>query len=442
MSGINLGPVTVVSQLTGEPSNPVGGQLYYHTTNGNLYVYDAVVEGWVDLTAAGGAQLDQPNTWTATQTFRSGIGPSDPKILIQDSADTTKLATFDVSGVATGTTRTLTVPDASGTIATQEYISSLNYMSGFDAANAFGETGGANTWTGEQTFDSTKLKLKDELGTAYVLTVTSSGGGTLNLGGFALAYNYQLGAARTWTALQTYRDTAFELTDQTTTSKKMVFELSGISASTTRTLTVPDASGTIALTSDLSTSAYQTTIGNGSNTSFTVTHSLNSTAVVVSVTEVASPFRVVDATVAVTGVNTVTVDFLVAPATNEYRVVVIKAGATASTTSRTFNTGHTWTIGGTVAAQTTPVMFVPVADTQSVSLVAARHKIASGTSVTVQVRRNGTNVGSTITVGPTSTTTALGPVTLSNGDELDAVITSPTGTPIDLSFSLTLEHVI
>lgn len=43
---------------------------------------------------------------------------------IQDNADTTKQVRFEVSGVATGTTRTLTVPDASGTLALTSDLSS------------------------------------------------------------------------------------------------------------------------------------------------------------------------------------------------------------------------------------------------------------------------------------------------------------------------------
>jgi hypothetical protein len=48
-----------------------------------------------------------------------------------------------------------------------------------------------------------------------------------------------------------FNDANFLLYDNADSSKNLAFQLSGISASTTRTLTVPDASGTIALTSQL-----------------------------------------------------------------------------------------------------------------------------------------------------------------------------------------------
>jgi hypothetical protein len=47
-----------------------------------------------------------------------------------------------------------------------------------------------------------------------------------------------------------YRDANFRIINDTDTSKELAFSLSGITTGTTRTLTVPDASGTIALTSD------------------------------------------------------------------------------------------------------------------------------------------------------------------------------------------------
>lgn len=55
-------------------------------------------------------------TWTGAQTFR------DNKWTMTDNADTTKAFTFEVSSVASNTTRTLTVPNADGTIATQAYV--------------------------------------------------------------------------------------------------------------------------------------------------------------------------------------------------------------------------------------------------------------------------------------------------------------------------------
>ena len=51
----------------------------------------------------------------------------------------------------------------------------------------------------------------------------------------------------TWTGAQTFRDNRFTITDNTDTTKAFVFEASSIGANTTRTLTVPNSDGTIAV---------------------------------------------------------------------------------------------------------------------------------------------------------------------------------------------------
>jgi hypothetical protein len=53
----------------------------------------------------------------------------------------------------------------------------------------------------------------------------------------------------TWSGAQTFRDNRWTMTDNTDTTKAFVFEASDIGANTTRTLTVPNADGTIALQS-------------------------------------------------------------------------------------------------------------------------------------------------------------------------------------------------
>jgi hypothetical protein len=50
----------------------------------------------------------------------------DDRLTIQDNADATKQLTFELSGITTGTTRTLTAPDASGTIATIDATQTLS----------------------------------------------------------------------------------------------------------------------------------------------------------------------------------------------------------------------------------------------------------------------------------------------------------------------------
>jgi hypothetical protein len=67
---------------------------------------------------------------------------------------------------------------------------------------------------------------------------------------------------------------------------------------------------------------YAETIGDGTATSYTVTHNLNTRDVIVSLYDTASPYAEVMADVEHSTTNTITLLFSVAPTTNKYRVVV------------------------------------------------------------------------------------------------------------------------
>jgi hypothetical protein len=68
---------------------------------------------------------------------------------------------------------------------------------------------------------------------------------------------------------------------------------------------------------------YSQSVGDGTNTSYPVTHSLSTRDVVVNVYEVASPYTQVFPDIANTTTSAITVTFATAPTTNQYRVVVL-----------------------------------------------------------------------------------------------------------------------
>lgn len=92
--------------------------------------------------------------------------------------------------------------------------------------------------------------------------------------------------------------------------------------STTGGLGVDKTGLETALTTDGYTRKYSTSVGNAAATSFAVTHNFNTRDVVVNVYDNAT-YDTVEVDVVRTDVNTVTVSFTVAPASNAYRVVVI-----------------------------------------------------------------------------------------------------------------------
>lgn len=71
------------------------------------------------------------------------------------------------------------------------------------------------------------------------------------------------------------------------------------------------------------TRKYATNIGNGTSTTITVTHNLNTTDITVTLREVATPYNIVITDIQVVDANNIKLLFTVAPSTNQYRVVVI-----------------------------------------------------------------------------------------------------------------------
>ena len=128
------------------------------------------------------------------------------------------------------------------------------------------------------------------------------------------------------------------------------------------------------------------------------------------------------------------------------RVDVTIAGTAVT---KTFRHSQTWTIGGYINVPVGDIdyinpLFVSVAAGQTLKLVACRHRINAGTSATVKLQRNGSDItGFTgLSVTTVSTTTDPADVTLSDGDMLQLIVTAISGTPQNMSFSLFFESAV
>jgi Phage tail fibre repeat len=85
----------------------------------------------------------------------------------------------------------------------------------------------------------------------------------------------------------------------------------------------PNFATTITNQLALRTKKYAATIGDGTTTTFTITHNLNTQDVIVMVRENASPYNVVFADIQITDANNIKVLFSTAPTSNQYRVIVV-----------------------------------------------------------------------------------------------------------------------
>ena len=106
-----------------------------------------------------------------------------------------------------------------------------------------------------------------------------------------------------------------------------------------------------------------------------------------------------------------------------------------------YQTGQTWGIGGVLTAgMIVPSIFIPKRTNQTVTGVAIRAAINSGASVVLTLTKNGAAQSPPITVTTTPSLTTLGNYIYLDGDRVGLAISSPVGSPSDLSCTLILEH--
>jgi len=105
---------------------------------GVVYLAQEASGTWFVNYRPGGLYKRTANVGTVADWTYLGAFPEtnrDDRFRIYNVSDTTKQVAFDVSGVSTGTTRTLTVPNANGTIATEAAVRALSAGSLWDATN-------------------------------------------------------------------------------------------------------------------------------------------------------------------------------------------------------------------------------------------------------------------------------------------------------------------
>ena len=260
------------------------GEIAIDSTKHTIRVYDGSTAGGFEI-----AKADLSNTTAITSTSTTTLtnkSLSDSTTYFIDETDTTKKFQFQASGITTGTTRTLTIPDATGTVAlTSNKLSTFAATTSAELAGVISD----ETGSGALVFATSPTLVTPNLGTPTSLTLTNATGlpvsgitasttTALGVGSIELGHATDTTIARSSAGVVTIEgvtistesntltftnkslsDSTTYFIDETDATKKFQFQASGITTATTRTLTIPDASGTIALTSNkLSTFAATT----------------------------------------------------------------------------------------------------------------------------------------------------------------------------------------
>ena len=309
-----------IQNLSSAPSSPVNGQIYYNTSDNRIYFWDGTT--WVDMSGdirsvLGGSGLTGSES-NGVVTLDVNVDNSTVEIFgdslrIKDGGITiAKIA--DLSTNISSNNGTTAIPTAD---AVKQYVDSV--------AGGLGNLeGGWDAWTTGKfpAIDDSSINTKKGdywYSTASGVLNTPGGQVRFEVGDVFIAKVN--GASQysidDWLILQVNRDQATEdnlgfvrIADQST-----------VNAGTDDTEAVTPLKLKTLL--DNRTGGYTEMVGDGINTTFSITHNLNTKDIVVVIYD-DIPGDEVIADVILNGVNQVIVSFAVAPNFAQYRVVIKK----------------------------------------------------------------------------------------------------------------------
>ena len=315
----------VVQKLATAPSTPAEGQIYYDSTVGDksIHVYNG--SSWVSV----GGDITGVNITAGTGLTGSVSttgGQHTQTINLEDTS--TDLTSTNSGQYGSSSAIPVITVDRQGRLTAVSTASITTTL-----------TVDGDSTTSDVALATDDLKI---LGTSNEIETAASKSGTDVTLQIGLPNDVTIGNNLTATNdvivsgdLQVTGTTTTNNVETVSTSNGVIFEGNAADANeltllagavtADRTVTLPDATGTVALTTDITGRLHTASIGDGSATSIAVSHNLGTRDVIVQLYD-ASSYDTVMADVVRTDANTVTVDFAVAPTTNDIKVLITKIG--------------------------------------------------------------------------------------------------------------------
>lgn len=326
----------VIQQLGSAPGTPSQGQIYYNTTDDNLYVWDGAA--WVDLTVQGGGSGD----------VNGPASSVDNEVALFDSTTGKLIKRANITGIARLTSGVLSAATAGTDYTTPSSTESFtnktfnangtgNSISNLEVADftAAAVVTAADTIASNDndTTIPTSAAVKDYTDAAVAALVDTAPGALDTLNELAAALGDDANFSTTvTTALGTKLTSSSNLSDvanaatafgnikqASTTTATGVVELATQAEAQAKTDTTRAV--TPSAIADF-TRKYTATIGDGTTTAIAVTHGLGTQFVTAQVFEAGTGLQV-ECDVTLTSSTQTTFTFAVAPTSNEYRVVIV-----------------------------------------------------------------------------------------------------------------------
>jgi hypothetical protein len=330
----------VMQNLGTAPSSPATGQQYYDTSTNFTLTYNG--SSWVDPRARAnhsGTQLASTisDFNTAVRTNR----------LDQMAAPTGSVSWNSQKITSLG------APTGSGDAATWDYVNSQVQgaaagISSKDPVRAVA-TSNVSSLSGTTTIDSVALSAGDRVlltaqstasqngvwnvaSGSWTRPVTEGSTGELDFGALWLSLGGSVNAGTQW---RLSSPTSGTITVGSTSITIVQFgagtpytagngiTLTGSAFSVTPDTGIAVSGSGVAVDFSVVPKKYSTSVGDGSTTSFTVTHSLGTQDVVIMVRQAATPYSEVECDVSSTSSTQATIAFATAPTSNQYRVTVV-----------------------------------------------------------------------------------------------------------------------